>query len=234
MAWFGSVIEWQMRKTRTQNSLAQATKAPLPSAARVALDARGKSPSVAPVMADLGPRIRRLRQELGLTLEDLSSRSGVSRAMLSKVERAEKSPSLSIAVGIATGLDVSLSSLLGSQPDGAKVRIARLGERITYVDPDTGFERSVLSPAHDETGVEILLHVIPPGQSSGILPAYTTPTEKYIIVHSGELMVEIGDETYLIQTGDTFHFELNTPYILRNAGDIVCQYYVVIIRRPLI
>jgi transcriptional regulator with XRE-family HTH domain len=234
MAWFGSVIEWQMRKTRTQNSLAQATKDSLPSVARVALDARGKSSSVAPVMADLGPRIRRLRQELGLTLEDLSSRSGVSRAMLSKVERAEKSPSLSIAVGIATGLDVSLSSLLGSQPDGAKVRIARLGERITYVDPDTGFERSVLSPAHDETGVEILLHVIPPGQSSGILPAYTAPTEKYIIVHSGELMVEIGDDSYLIQTGDTFHFELNTPYSLRNAGNMICQYYVVIIRKALI
>lgn len=242
-----------MRKTWTQNGHIHASERPAPDAEPAPSEPRAHTPAsappasappapapavaagspAAPVMADLGPRIRRLRQDQGLTLEDLAIRSGVSRAMLSKVERSEKSPSLSIAVGIAGGLNVSLSALLGSQPDWAKVRIARRGERITYVDPDTGFERSVLSPAHDATGVEILLHVIPPGKSSGVLPPYAVPTDKYIIVQAGELTVQIGDESYLVQAGDTFHFELSKPYILLNAGKTECQYYVIMVRKPI-
>lgn len=183
------------------------------------------------VTARLGPRIRALRRAQRLTLDALAARSGVSRAMLSKVERAEKSPSLSIAVAIAGGLGVSLSALIGAEPDRAGGRIGRASARTAYVDPETGFERSVLVAEQGETGIEILLHVIPPGQSSGVLPAYAAPTDKYLIVQSGELSVRMGEDTVTLAAGDTFHFPLTQPYVLANAGAAPCAYYVVIARR---
>ena len=60
----------------------------------------------------VGPRIRALREAEGLSLRDLADRSGVSAPMLSQVERGETSPTLSVAVRIAAGLELRLSQLL--------------------------------------------------------------------------------------------------------------------------
>src|SRR5690242_9819102 len=60
----------------------------------------------------VGPRVRALRESMGLSLRDLADRSGVSAPMLSQVERGETSPTLSVAARIAAGLELSLSQLL--------------------------------------------------------------------------------------------------------------------------
>ena len=108
-------------------------------------------------------RIRQLRAHTGLTLEQLAQRSGVSRAMLSKVERGEKSPTLPVIVRIAGGFNMSLSSFLGAEPDPSDVAIIRAAKRLTFKDPETGFERAVLSPdlagllRHAPVGLQVLL-----------------------------------------------------------------------------
>ena len=60
----------------------------------------------------VGPRVKALREAMGLSLRDLAERSSVSAPMLSQVERGETSPTLSVAAKIARGLDLSLSQLL--------------------------------------------------------------------------------------------------------------------------
>ncbi|HEU0223246.1 MAG TPA: helix-turn-helix transcriptional regulator, partial [Paracoccaceae bacterium] len=92
------------------------------------------------VVAALGARVKRLRSQHGLTLEQLAEQSGVSRAMLSKVERGEKSPTLAIVARIARGLNISLSALLGAQPDFHDVVAIKAAKRLTFLDPETGFE----------------------------------------------------------------------------------------------
>lgn len=62
------------------------------------------------IVAEVGARLKQMRIAAGLTLEELCVKSGVSRAMLSKVERGEKSPTLPVIVRIAKGLDVSLTT----------------------------------------------------------------------------------------------------------------------------
>ncbi|CAA9452388.1 MAG: Transcriptional regulator, Xre-family with cupin domain, partial [uncultured Rubrobacteraceae bacterium] len=54
-----------------------------------------------------------MRRERGLTLEELAGRSGVSRAMISKLERGEKNPTLVVAAKVAEGLGITLSQLMG-------------------------------------------------------------------------------------------------------------------------
>ena len=72
----------------------------------------------------VGPRVRALREAMGLSLRDLAERSGVSAPMLSQVERGETSPTLAVAAKIAAGLELTLSQLLRrgparrSDPDG--------------------------------------------------------------------------------------------------------------------
>jgi transcriptional regulator with XRE-family HTH domain len=182
-------------------------------------------------VAALAARIKQLRTQAGMTLEQLALRSGVSRAMLSKVERGEKSPTLPVIVRIAGGFSMSLSAFLGAEPDAADVSVIRASKRLTFKDPETGFERAVLSPAHLDNGVEVVLHRIPPGQSSGLLPAYTAPTDKYLVVHEGRLTVFVDGKPHQLDAGDAMYFEVKSPYTFVNEGKVTCAYYMVIVRK---
>src|SRR5829696_4455560 len=93
---------------------------------------------------ELGGRVREFRRERGLTLEALAERSGVSRAMISKVERGEKNPTLIVAAKVAEGLGVSLTHLVGIEERREVVMVPR-DRRAVMRDPETGFERQLLS-----------------------------------------------------------------------------------------
>ena len=180
----------------------------------------------------LGQRIKALRARSGLTLEQLSRRSGVSRAMLSTIERGEKSPTLPIIVRIAAGFGISLSTLLGAEPDPSSVAVIRAAHRIVFRDPETGFERWMLSPAHVDNGLEFVLHRLPAGCSTGLLPVYASPTEKYLTVHSGTLSVVVDDQRHVLQTGDAIYFQVQAPYRFLNEDPRMdCTYYMVIARK---
>jgi transcriptional regulator with XRE-family HTH domain len=171
-------------------------------------------------------RVRNMRKQLGLTLEDL--------AVISKVERSEKSPTLSVLVRIAKGLNMTLSSLLGAEPDKSEISMIRAESRTTFRDPESGFERELLSLAQSGNGLEIVLHRIPASSSSGLLPAYAVPTEKYIILQEGKLVVHVNGHDYVMNMGDTMHFEVKTPYSFSNPGQTTCVYYVVLVRRQML
>jgi transcriptional regulator with XRE-family HTH domain len=183
------------------------------------------------IVAEVGARLKHFRAAAGLTLEELCRRSGVSRAMLSKVERGEKAPTLTVMVRIAKGLDVSLTTLMGAGAEPATASVIHPSQRLTFRDPETGFERHVLSPSNIDSGVELLMHRIPPGQSSGLLPVYNVPTEKFLVVQDGQLVVSIGADRHKLKSGDAFYFEIKEPYRFDNPGKIDCVYYLTIVRR---
>src|SRR5690349_15548945 len=110
------------------------------------------------VSMDLSARIRERRLALGLTLEALAQRTGVSRAMLSDIERGRKNPTVKLLAGIAEGLGCTVSALLG-EGGGAPpeaINVVRWDKRRTLVDPRSGVERQVLAPALLQRGVEVI------------------------------------------------------------------------------
>ncbi len=189
-------------------------------------------PSDASISLALGQRIKALRARSGLTLEQLSRQCGVSRAMLSTIERGEKSPTLPIIMRIAGGFGISLSGLLGAEPDASSVVIIRAAQRLAFRDAETGFERWVLSPAHLDNGLEFVLHRLPAGRSTGVLPACAAPTEKYLTVCSGRLTVYADEEPHELKSGDSMYFEVKTPYrFVNDDRRTACSYYMVIARK---
>ncbi|MBY0469229.1 MAG: XRE family transcriptional regulator [Burkholderiaceae bacterium] len=212
----------------------------MPTRSSTASTARAQPGSIVPaalssdvaISQALGQRIKALRARSGLTLEQLSRQSGVSRAMLSTIERGEKSPTLPIIVRIAAGFGISLSRLLGAEPDPSSVAVVRAEQRIAFRDPETGFERWMLSPAHVDNGVEFVLHRLPAGRSTGMLPASARPTEKYLTVASGTLTVVVDGQRQVLNTGDAIYFEVHAPYCFVNEDPRTdCTYYMVIARK---
>jgi transcriptional regulator with XRE-family HTH domain len=175
----------------------------------------------------LGERVRALRREGGWTLEMLAERSGVSRAMISKLERGEKNPTLVVAAKVAEGLGMNLSQLIGVE-EKRKVVVVPRERRMTMRDPETGFERQLLSPSLSGRGVEFMRNVVPENSTSGELPPHRRGVEEYVVVERGRLRAVLGGDEYVLEEGDAAYFEADVAHRFDNAGEGECSYYLVI------
>jgi transcriptional regulator with XRE-family HTH domain len=175
----------------------------------------------------IGSRVRELRRLKGFTLEVLAERSGVSRAMISKIERGEKNPTLVVAAKIAEGFGITLSQLVGIE-ERREVIVVPKERRMVMRDPATGFERQLLSPTFGRKGVEFIRNMVPEGSTSGEFPPHKRGVVEYIVVERGSLKAILAEEEYLLEEGDAIYFEADVPHRFENAGDGECSYYLVI------
>src|SRR3954469_8067719 len=111
-----------------------------------------------------GLRVKALREGMGLSLRDLSQRSGVSAPMLSQVERGETSPTLAVANRIANGLDLTLSQLLRLD-EGGGGSIVRAAER--RHGGGGGHAYAVLPPPLPGQRAELSRHALAAGAATG-------------------------------------------------------------------
>jgi transcriptional regulator with XRE-family HTH domain len=178
----------------------------------------------------LGGRVKELRRRRRLTLEELAELSGVSRAMISKLERGEKNPTLVVAAKLAEGLGVTLSQLAGME-ERREVVVVPKERRMVMRDPETGFERQLLSPNFVGSGVEFIRNEIPDRSTSGEFPPHRRGVEEHIVVERGSLRATLGREEYRLEEGDAIYFEADVKHRFDNAGQGVCSYYLVISSR---
>jgi transcriptional regulator with XRE-family HTH domain len=179
------------------------------------------------VSGRLGRRVRALRRERGLTLDGLARRSGVSRAMISKLERGEKNPTPVVAAKVAEGLGVSLSQVVGVE-ERREVVVVHRERRMVMRDPETGFERQLLSPSFGGRGIEFIRNVVPIGSTSGEFPPHRRGVSEYVVVERGRLRALLGSDEYFLERGDALYFEADVTHRFDNAGEGECSYYLVI------
>ncbi|HDQ4585247.1 TPA: helix-turn-helix transcriptional regulator [Pseudomonas aeruginosa] len=174
----------------------------------------------------LPSNLRRLRLEAQLTLDRLGALSGVSRAMISKIERGASVPTATVLGKLAAALQVSLSQLLG----GFHARQPRLHGRerqAVYHDPASGFERRSLSPLFEDGAVDLAFNVLPPGKSVEF-PPHHAGVEEFLVVHEGALAVVIDGSRFDVAAGDTLFFPSDCVHEFRNEGGEPAVFYIVI------
>lgn len=175
----------------------------------------------------IGPRVRQLRRQQELTLDALAARCGVSRAMLSKVERGEKQPTLVTAVKIADGLGVTLSQLMSAEEQRAIVMIPR-AQRREMIDPETGLVRQLLFPGVPSRRLEFVRALLPAGGSSGDFLPHRPGVEQYMLIERGRLRATLDGVAYVLEEGDALYFSADRQHRFDNLGDGECSYYVVL------
>ena len=111
----------------------------------------------------LATRLRDLRAENGLTLEGLAERTGVSRSMISLIERGESSPTAAVFDKLAAGLGVTLASLFAEKDSQSASPLARRADQRVWRDPDSGYMRRNLSAPGFASPIELVEVVLPPG-----------------------------------------------------------------------
>lgn len=175
----------------------------------------------------LGERVKAIRRESGLTLDGLAEKAGVSRAMLSKLERGEKNPTLVVAARVAEGLSVTLTQLI-EIGERRSVTVTPRDRRRVMRDSQTGFERQEISSDAGGHGLELVYNVVPEGSTSGEFQPCRKGVEGYVVVDRGRLRARLGGEEYLLEAGDAVRFEADVPHRFDNAGEGECGYYLAI------
>jgi transcriptional regulator with XRE-family HTH domain len=179
----------------------------------------------------IAARVRELRATCGLSLDGLAGKSGVSRSMISLIERGESSPTAAVLEKLAAGLNVTLASLFDAPtaPQGPTGPIARRDEQPQWKDPASGYVRRNVSPAGVPQPMQIIEVHFPPGErvafdSSG----RDVRVRQQIWVLEGAMEITLGDECYRLREGDCLAMQLDRPIMFHNRTRKPARYVVVI------
>lgn len=176
---------------------------------------------------EVGSRIRAQRRALGLTLAQLGERSGVSRAMISEIELGRKNPTIRVVYDLARALNTTIADLLDS-PASPAVEVIGEGDRQVLVDPESGVERHLLSPALVSRGVHVLLYRIPAGADLGDFPPEPVGVLKHVTLLNGLIEGRVGGEAVTLRAGDSITFPADTEHGGRNPGDAPAEVLIVV------
>ena len=215
-------------KDRTRAALpAAAPAAPAPPAA-----AAPAADAAAEINARIAARVRALRAARGLSLEALAQACGVSRSMISLIERGESSPTAVLLERLATGLDVPLAGLFEpAQPAGEPV--ARRAAQATWRDPHSGYVRRNVSPA----GVASPIQIVEVDFPAGARVAYesvqrASPVHQQVWMLEGTMEIAVGDALHRLEEGDCLAFALDRPTSFHNPTRRAARYAVVLASLP--
>ncbi|MGY0488119.1 helix-turn-helix domain-containing protein [Streptomyces sp. WG-D5] len=187
---------------------------------------------VDPLVARIGARIRAERDRRRWTLAELAEESGVSRAMIHRIERGESNPTAVIIGKLSAAFELSVATLLDPEPlpepGSTAQRVRRADAAARWQDPETGYaRRQVSGPGFPAEVAEIRL----PAGAEVPYPAAAFAFHRQIIwVLEGHLTFHEGDTVHELRTGDTVELGPPTACVFANTTERECRYAVVLVR----
>jgi transcriptional regulator with XRE-family HTH domain len=171
------------------------------------LAARNETPRV-------GARIRSLRRERGLTIEQLAAATGLTKGFISQLERDRTAPSLTSIARICDALGVRLSTIFEPEPAPALVR---RHERPTLESSNS--TRNHLLSSRDEARFQAIESEVAPGAGAGSELTSLPGEMEFVYVLEGSLELRVGDEVHLLEQGDALTYQLAKAHTWRNPSD---------------
>jgi transcriptional regulator with XRE-family HTH domain len=178
----------------------------------------------------IAARVQSCRKARGFSLAALAEASGVSKAMLSRVENAQSSATAALLGKVAAGLGVSLSELL-VDPAPEPQRLHRRAAQPTWKDPQQGWRRRQVAPFEPGIGVQLVEVELPRRTRVDYPPWQGGGYAERIWLVEGRLRIEWGDERFDLEPGDALDIVVDRALAFHNPGDAACRYLLVIAAR---
>ncbi|MBV6657757.1 MAG: helix-turn-helix transcriptional regulator [Devosiaceae bacterium] len=174
-------------------------------------------------------RVQLERKARGWSMTELSARSDVSKAAISKIERGEMSPTANVLVRLAHAFELTLAGLLmrAEQQAGA---VQRAADQPLWEDPETHYVRRQVFRASDNP-IEMARIYLPPGAKVTIPSSGFTGIREVLHVLDGALTLTFGSTVHSLETGDSIALEKTADVIFENPGANPCAYIVALVRR---
>ena len=180
---------------------------------------------------NLGKRVKKLRADRGWSLEELATASGVSRSMLSEVEREKANPTLTVTFRIARAFGLTLQELIESaEASASKIQVIRANDRNQVYRSDKQCEIRTLSPLNLEKDVEFYQLSLRPGGALRSQPHFEG-TREFITVEEGSVRIESDVDTDELTKGDSGTYRADVPHAIVNTGKGDALVFLVVIYR---
>ena len=162
-------------------------------------------------------RVRELRKKRSWTLEQLSAASGVSKSMLSQIERGEANPTLAVAYRIAQAFSLTIGELVETPETAPRVEVIRGVDRAFHYRSDKNCQIRTLSPLHLEKSVEFYEIVLRENGILSIAPHFKGARE-LLTVQSGHVRAASGQAASDLAPGDSAHYPADVQHSIKNTG----------------
>jgi len=182
------------------------------------------------VSGHLCRRVKQLRDERSWSLDSLSKACGVSRSMLSQIERNQTNPTLAVMFRIAQAFGMSLGQLVETPGATSNVDVIRANDRAYHYRSDKDCEIRTLSPLHLEKDVEFYEVTLQPGGALRSSPHFEG-TREFLTVQKGSVRVESAGDSEELQPGDSASYRADVPHAIVNTGRSAAVIFLVDIYR---
>lgn len=191
-----------------------------------------KTPVSTNAPPEVGAALQRLRLARGLTLEDLSRIAGVSKSMLSQIEREKANPTIAITWRLANALGVPIGELLSSADvrETETIRVLDAHETPTLPGNHAGYVLRILGPMELAGKYEWYELTLSPGGELVSQPHDPGASEHLTLLH-GAVEVEVGNQKKKVKLGGTARYPADLPHAIRNAGKTEAKALLVVIHR---
>jgi transcriptional regulator with XRE-family HTH domain len=165
----------------------------------------------------LSRRVHELRRGRQWTLEQMASASGVSRSMLSQIERNEANPTFNVAYRIARAFGMSLGELVDAPDDTGGINVIRMDDESFMFRDDAECSLRTLFPLHLAKNVEFYELKLRSGCVLHSSP-HMDGTSEFVTVQKGNLTIRSGDHVTDLSTGDSAHYAADVAHSIENTG----------------
>jgi len=182
--------------------------------------------------AEIGRKIKQLRQERGLNLLDLADKTGFTKGYLSKVENSKKSPPVATLITIATALGVSLATIFSDDETKTSITLVKKSERKIMARDGTAFGYSYepLALSFPDRRMEPYILTFPiRTKGQGV---FQHKGQEMLFVLEGKMRFTYGDTELVVEEGDCVYFDSNVPHFGATAGSKALKCLMVIYSEP--
>ncbi len=178
----------------------------------------------------LGTRVKHLRAERGWSLEALANASGVSRSMLSEIEREQANPTLAVTLRIARAFGLTLGELLELPGAASGVTVIRADDHAFHYRSDQDCRIRTLSPLNLEKDVEFYEVRLQAGGALRSSPHFEG-TREFLTLQKGHLRIESAGDAEELNPGDSASYRADVSHAIVNAGRGEAIVYLIVIYR---
>jgi len=171
----------------------------------------------------LGAKIRKLRQRRSLTLQDVSALSGLSKSLLSQIENEASAPPITTLVRISKALGVQIGYFFRHESSVQRISVVRKhAQQEAAIGPHSRPQRlgyryiPLAYPLANQHMEPFLVRFDPNSESADAY--FRHSGEEFIYVREGRLEFKGGDQTIVVEPGDSLYFESSMPHMVRNIG----------------
>jgi len=165
----------------------------------------------------VGAKLQRLRNDRKLTLEDLSRLAGVSKSVLSEIERNRANPTIAVMWRLTNALGVSLDALFATSSESNPILINRAHDSPVLSNEDCGYTLRVWGPVQLAGSFEWYELTLEPGGSLSSQP-HEPGTQEHLTVFNGSMTITVEGHQSIANSGETARYFADKPHSITNPG----------------